>query len=82
MDYVDQFFEEQEVGRNGTQARTDHDAIISASCECVGKQRFRRLTRIDVQHRHAVAELFQLGAIRLYIRADFRCRRPGTGDLL
>ncbi len=65
MDDVDQFFEQQEVRRNDPQARTDHDAIILANCESISELGFRRLTLIDVQYRHVIAEFFQLGAIRL-----------------
>ena len=81
MDDVDQFFEQQEVRRNDPQACTNHDAIISASCESIGELGFRRLTLIDVQYCHVIAEFFQLGAIRLDSGADFHCRESGHGGL-
>ncbi len=77
MDYVHQFFEQQEVRRNDTQACTDHDSVISVCCECIAKYRFRGLALIDVQCLHAVTERFQLCLIRFYCRVDFRCGESG-----
>jgi hypothetical protein len=45
-----------------------------ASCECIGKHRFRSIAFIDdAQRLHDVAERFKLCLIRLYGRSDF-CR--------
>ncbi len=82
MDDIHQFFKQQEIGRNDTQARTDHDAVISASCERIGKHRFRSIAPIDVQRLNCVAERFQLCLIRLYRLRTFAAVSPGTGDLL
>ena len=74
MDDVHQFLKQQEVRRHDTHACTDHDAVISASCECIGKHRFRSIAFIDAQRLHDVAERFKLCLIRLYGTSDF-CRR-------
>jgi hypothetical protein len=44
------------IWRHDTQACTVHDAVISISCECIGKHRFRSIALIDVQRLHDTAE--------------------------
>ena len=63
VDDVDKFLEQQEIGRDDTQARTYHDAIVSSSCECMSKCHFRGLAIVNVQRLHAVAERLQLGGV-------------------
>jgi hypothetical protein len=70
------------MGRNNPQASTNHDAIVSTSCECISKRHFCGLAVVNVQRPHAVAEGFQLALTASTAARTFAAVRPGTGDLL